>query len=93
MMSWSKNSLWSKRLNREIEVQHYFVVWICGVLLQCSQDNMFIEVDRMCAQGRAKMTGKILMENDCCEWKLRTASCSTLGLLPSSMYQSSDCVH
>ena len=37
----------------------------------------------MPAQGRAKMAWKKLMENDCCEWKLRTVKHQRTGVRPA----------
>ena len=81
--------LLSKGLNRVIGMKHILLYGYVECSCRAVRTACFIEVDRMCTQGRAKMTRKKLTENDCCEWKLRTASCSILGLLPSSMYQSS----
>ena len=59
---------WSKGLNMEIGVQHILLYGYVECSCSAVKTACFIEVDRMLAQGRAKMTGKKLMD----EWKLRT---------------------
>ena len=64
-IQWATCAAWHWASGPHSEGEKALLVWICGTLQWCSQDNLCLQVYEKRGPGRPKMTWKQLTEKDC----------------------------